>query len=410
MRAITYEIRTARWLACKLLGRVRPRIYWSGLSGLRLRDLPEVPLPGPDWVRCRPILGGICGSDLGLVRLNTIGDYFGRALLVEPVTLGHENVSEVVEVGPEAAGVAVGTRVNVDPVIACAARGLDPCPSCRAGQFAACENVARDDPRLGFALGYSATVGGSWSDGFVAHPSQIVPVAAGLSDEAAVLVDPISSGVHAALRRMPADGDRDVLVLGGGLLGLAILEFLRAEGFDGRLFATARHAYQKDLALAAGADTVWDGRDLAERDLMHRVADVRGAPLVRAPFGKPLVLGGMDLVYDAVGVRGTVEDALRVVRPQGTVVLVGMGHPRWVDWDPVTHKQIHIVGSHGRGREVWRGREVHTYEVVHALMGEGRFPADRYLTHTFALEAYREAFDTLIRKGATRAVHGAFRL
>ena len=56
--------------------------------------------------------------------------------------------------------------------------------------------------------------------------------------------------------------------------------------------------------------------------------------LHRGAFGKPILLGGADVVYDAVGSRDTTEDAPRLVRSGGTAVIIGMGHARWVDWDP----------------------------------------------------------------------------
>ncbi|HUX02030.1 MAG TPA: zinc-binding dehydrogenase [Phycisphaerae bacterium] len=410
MRAITFHISAPKWLFCKAFGRFRKSLYWGRASTLRLRDIPPQPLPGDNWVRLRPRLGGICGSDLEKILLATPPDKFARALIIEPLVLGHENVSTVVERGPAAEGVAEGLRVNVDPVIACAARGLEPCPSCREGQFCACWNVAEEKPRLGFSIGHSATVGGSWSDSFVAHRSQLIPVPANLSDEQAVLVDPLSSSVHTVLRRPPAEVDRDVLVFGCGVIGLGIVDFLRAWGFKGRVLAVARHRFQKALALHLGADEAWDRRDLAEKDIFDRVADLYAIRPIRGSYGKKILLGGVDLIYDAVGNRESVEESLRLVRPQGTVMITGMGHPRWVDWDPVTHKQITVMGSHGRGIEEWRGRRVHTYQVVHDLMAEGRFPADRLLTHIFPLEDYRTALDVLTHKGRHAAVHGAFRV
>jgi len=410
MRAITFHISTPKWILCKALGRFTKRVYWGRLSTLRLQDVPEQPLPGDDWVRVRPRLGGICGSDLGMVLLKRPPDSFGKALVIEPVVMGHENVGVVVERGPAADGVDDGTRVNVEPVLACAARGRDLCPSCRAGQFCACWSQAEGPDGLGFSVGYSGRVGGSWSDSFVAHVSQLIPVPEGLGDEQAVLVDPLSSSVHAVLRRPPTDADQDVLVFGCGIIGLGAIAFLRAWGFKGRLLAVARYAFQKSLALHLGADEAWDRADLAEADYFTRLAEMYDLRPVRGLFGRPILMGGVDLVYDALGNRRSVEDALRIVRPQGAVVIVGMGHPRWVDWDPVPHKQITIMGSHGRGIEDWRGRRRHTYRVVQALMAEGVFPADKLLTHVFPLEDYRTALDVLTHKSRHGAVHGAFRI
>jgi threonine dehydrogenase-like Zn-dependent dehydrogenase len=410
MRAITFHIATAKWFLCKALGRFRRSVYWGRLSTVRLCDIPEQPLPADDWVRVRPRLGGICGSDVGHVLLSNPPDVFTKALAVEPMVLGHENVSVVVERGPGAQDVPEGLRVNVDPMIPCTARGLEACPSCREGQFCACWNAGRQDPRLGVSVGHSGVVGGSWADSFVAHRSQLIPVPEGLSDEQAVLVDPLSCSVHTVLRHPPSETDRDVLVIGCGIIGLGLIDFLRAWGFKGRLLATAAHRFQKNLALHLGADEVWDRSDLAKRGLIPRVADRYGLTPIRGRYGKPIVLGGVDLVYDAIGNRNSVEDSLRVVRPQGTVMIVGMGHPRWVDWDPVPHKQLTVLGSHGRGIEAWKGERMHTYRVVYDLMAAGRFPAAKLLTHAFPLEDYATAFDVLTHKGRHAAVHAAFRV
>ncbi len=410
VRAITFHISVPKWFLCKGLGRFARSVYWGRLSTLRLRDIPEQPLPGDDWVRVRPLLGGVCGSDVEMIRLGNPPDSFAKAFIIEPVVLGHENVGIVTERGQGARDVPEGMRVNVDPVMACAARGLGPCPSCRAGQFCACYNQAQGQDGLGFSVGHSGTVGGSWADSFVAHKSQLVPVPDGLTDPQAVLVDPISASVHAVLRRPPGDEDQDVLVLGCGLVGLGMIAFLRATGFKGRIFAVARYRFQQTLALHLGADVCWDREDLKQRDYFDRLAEAYDLRTVRGQYGKKILLGGVDLAYDALGNRGSVEDSLRLVRPQGTVVIVGMGHPRWVDWDPVPYKQLTVIGSHGRGVEEWKGARRHTYEVVHELMAAGCFPADRLLTHIFPLEDYRTALNVLTHKARHGAVHAAFRV
>jgi threonine dehydrogenase-like Zn-dependent dehydrogenase len=410
MRAITFHISPPRWLACKALGWLRKGICWGRLSSLRLRRISEQPLPGADWVRVRTRLGGICGSDVSHILLDDPPDVFTKALAIEPIVMGHENVGIVAERGPAAQDVPEGQRVNVDPFLACAGRGLPPCPSCREGQFCACWNVAQGKAGLGFSVGHSAKVGGSWADSFVAHRSQLVPVPEGLTDEQAVLVDPLSASVHAVLRHPPGPADQDVLVLGCGMIGLGIIGFLRAWGFKGRVLAVARYRFQQTLALHLGASEVWDAKDLREKDVFDRVGAMYQIRPVKGWFGKKILFGGVDLVYDALGNRDSVEDSLRIVRPQGTVVIVGMSHPRWVDWDPIPHKQLMVLGSHGRGIEVWRGARRHTYEVAQELLAEKRFPAEKLLTHVFPLEDYRGALDVLTHKSRHGAVHAALRV
>ncbi len=414
MRVITWHIFPPKYALCKALGPVWKGVFWSPLSTVRMRDWPENAFPGDGWLRLRARLAGICGTDLGLITLGTPPDYFGKGLIIEPVILGHENVSDILEAAPGAEDVPTDVRYNVDPVIPCAARGLDPCPSCRAGQFCTCYNVAERVPKkereFGFWIGGSKKIGGTWADSFVAHRSQLIPVPDDLPDEQAVLVDPLSSCLHTVLRRPPGPEDQDVLVLGCGLLGLGIIEFLRLWGFKGRIFATARHRFQKALAIGFGADEVWDGRELKERDVIARTADLFNVPPVQGFCGKPALLGGFDLVYDCVGSNSSIDNALRITRPQGSVVIPGMAHPRRVDWDPFVHKQLTVMGSHGRGIERWRGKEMHTYRFVHELMLEGHFPAEKYLTHVFDLSDYKRGLDVVTHKGRHGAVHGAFRI
>jgi len=105
--------------ALRVLGMRVPRwtggwLPWLGLSEYTLGELP-----GPDWVRLRPLLSGICGSDLSLLtgRSSAVLAPFNSF----PAILGHEVVAVVEEAGA-AAGVTVGQRVVLDPIISCAAR------------------------------------------------------------------------------------------------------------------------------------------------------------------------------------------------------------------------------------------------------------------------------------------------
>ncbi|MGB9626426.1 MAG: alcohol dehydrogenase catalytic domain-containing protein, partial [Phycisphaerae bacterium] len=231
MKALTFDIHRIRWPLCKAAGWLTPRAFWSPLSGLRLRDVPTPPIwtargkpGGPDgrWVRLRTILGGICGTDIAAVFQRTHPANILRVMTRFPVTLGHENVSVIEEVGEAVSDWRPGRRVVVEPSLSCAVRGIrPPCGPCREGCFTLCERFL--DPGEcglppGMMIGWNSFTGGSWSREFVAHASQLYAVPDFLSDEEAAVVDPIASAVHAVLRRRPAD-DEQVLVIGGGIIG-----------------------------------------------------------------------------------------------------------------------------------------------------------------------------------------------
>ncbi|MDI7275257.1 MAG: alcohol dehydrogenase catalytic domain-containing protein, partial [Anaerolineae bacterium] len=197
MRALQISDSVPRYLLTKVLGRVYRPAHWGPFGLLQCREVPEPALPGPQWVKVRTRLGGICGSDLHSILL---GDSPALSALTSfPFTLGHENVGVVAEVGPEVEGFQVGGRVVALSLLTCAARGVaEPCRFCRRGDYSLCQSFASGNLSPGIGVGYCRDTGGSWSACFVAHQSQLYAVPDRVSDENAVMVDAFSCGLHAA--------------------------------------------------------------------------------------------------------------------------------------------------------------------------------------------------------------------
>ena len=89
MKALTYQPNAARWVGCKLLGGMKPSVYWSALSGLRYREVPIPQLPNGRWVRLRTLLVGICGTDLALILQKNHPASYLAGLTSFPIILGH---------------------------------------------------------------------------------------------------------------------------------------------------------------------------------------------------------------------------------------------------------------------------------------------------------------------------------
>src|SRR5207247_1293847 len=139
----------------------------------------------------------------------------------------------------------------------------------------------------------------------------------------------------------PAEG-QTALVLGCGTIGLLTIAALRRLFPRISIVASARYAHQERLALSLGADVVW-GRTA---NLYQETCRLTGAQLLRPELGKPVVIGGMDLVFDCVGSSSTVDDALRLCRSQGTVALVGMpAELNRVDGTPLWYKELRLQGA-----------------------------------------------------------------
>jgi len=410
MLALTFDIGPVRWLACKAAGLLTPRAYCSAMSGLRLCDVPVPELPGPDWVRLRTRLGGICGTDLAVVFLRHHPATILRSFSSFPAVLGHENVAVVEKPGSAAVEWDVGQRVCVEPSLSCVPRGIaPPCPPCREGLFCLCQNVLTGPIPPGTMIGANRLTGGSWGPFFIAHKSQLHAVPDGLSDEQAVLVDPLAGALHGVLRRPPAPGER-VLVLGGGIIGIAVVASIRALECSCHITAVVRHAHQEALIRARGADTVlrWP-RGLTQAHRYDRIADQVGGRRVSALFGNQMLLGGFDLVYDCIGTGRSLTDAMKFTRPRGTVVEMGTSQISVVDTTPLWFSEITLRGSYGRQMERTGGTVRHTYQHVFEMLQAGRLRTDGLLTHTFALREYRAAFHALAHRSAGSAVKVAFR-
>ncbi|HXF82812.1 MAG TPA: alcohol dehydrogenase catalytic domain-containing protein [bacterium] len=405
MKALTFDPTIPRFVATKALARLRRQAVWGPLAPLQLREVPPPPLPGPDWVRVAVRLGGICGTDLHTIHLDSSPAL--SALTSFPFVLGHENVGTVAEVGRSVAEVAVGQRVTVEPTLPCAARGVQPpCASCAAGDYNLCLNVTAGHLSPGLVIGGCRDTGGSWAASFVAHRSQLFPVPEALSDEAALMAEPFACAVHPAVTYPPQDGDR-VLVVGGGVIGQCVVAALRAAGSGARIIVLVKHPFQGEMARRLGADHVvrlrrGDGHypDLAE---------LLGSPLLRPMLGKRVLPGGADLTLECVGTARSLDDALRLTRPGGRVILLGLASiAARVDWTPVWLKELQVTGSYVYRWERWQGRRVRTMALALEWMAAGRADLGRLVTHRFPLERYREALATAMGKAQSRAFKVAF--
>ncbi len=327
MKAVQFNFTYPRYALGLALGRFLPSLLWSGLSTTSLQDVAPPELPGPDWLRIETHLGGICGTDLGNIYLHTSPYYspFGSY----PFTFGHENVGTISELGSQVKGWNVGDRVVAEPTLWCAPRGFakdDWCEYCARGEINRCQNYAEGDLSPGIMIGTASDIGGSWSENFVAHESQIIPVPENVSDENALMLEPFACALHAALIDFPDDNE-NILILGAGTIGLVTLAALRALGSKAKILISARYDFQEQAALKLGADHVLRGGDL-----YADVAEEIGGKLYKPLIGKRVLVGGADRVYECVGSDSALDDAHRLAKTGATVVLVGVpGQAKGVD-------------------------------------------------------------------------------
>lgn len=408
MKALVYYVNPVGWITCKWLRYFWPGCLVSPLNGLRLEERPVPSLPGPDWVRVRTRLGGICGTDVAILDQKQRPDSILQAFSSMPMGLGHENLAVVEEVGEAVDRSWIGRRVCVEPTLSCEPRGISPvCDRCRAGQFGACQNfsgAAAGSAGIppGTSIGYNSRTGGSLGEYFVAHRSQLVAVPDEIDDELALLTDPLACSLHAVLRADLADVSR-AMVYGPGVLGLGVVAALRAVGYTGRIDVVGRSSFAGDLARGLGAD---DLLRLPARpgERFEAIAARTGGTVQRARLGNYMLSGGYDVVFDCLGTRQALSESLKWTRSRGQVVLVGTGHGGGVDLTPIWFTELTVKGAYGRQIEQYQGRAIGTYQLVHELMARGQLNVRAMLTHTLPIERYREAMEISLNKSAHKAI------
>ena len=395
MKAIRFRVTIPKYILGKALGHISPAVYWSGWSCMGVEDVPEPDIPNPEWVRIRTRYGGICGTDMHTLTLQN-SPYF-EPFTSSPFTLGHENLGVISEAGADVGTWQVGQRVIAEPLLWCAPRGIprqEWCRPCQRGEINQCEHITEGEIAPGLLMGACRDTGGSWSRNFVAHQSQLYAVPETVSDENALLVEPFACGLHAALQHFPAEGEK-VLILGAGTIGLMTLAALRGLDCQAHITISARYPFQVEAAQRLGADEVISGRDIYQP-----VAEGTGARRYQPMIGKQVMVGGMDAVYECVGADGALDDALRLTRAGGKVVVVGAaGMAKGVDWTAIFLKELAVHGSYTyHHAENWQGQTRSTYAIALELMESGKVDIGWMVNRRYRLDEYKRAFYEITHK------------
>lgn len=274
------------------------------------QDVPE-PMIGSNDVLIAVKACGICGSDIHGMDGST-----GRR--IPPLIMGHEASGVIVDVGAAVRGWKPGDRVTFDSTIYCG-----ECFFCRRGQINLCDNRRV----LGVSTG-EYRQHGAFAE-YVAVPQHILyRLPDSLSFERAAFVEALSIAFH-AVRRTPVVLGDTAVVVGSGMIGLLVIQALRAAGC-GRILAVDLDQSRLDLAVSLGAD----------EGLRSDVVDVVEAVRARTD-GR-----GADLAFEVVGIAPTVTLATQCLRKGGALTLVGNLSPK-TDFllQAVVTRELTLYGS-----------------------------------------------------------------
>jgi alcohol dehydrogenase len=329
-----------------------------GKGRIELREVPR-PEPGQGEALVKVTQTTICGTDVHILK----GEY-----PVKPgLTVGHEPVGRIEALGPGVIGFAKGDRVIVGAITPCG-----QCRACLAGDGAQCSHGGDGFEAVG-GWRFGNTINGCQAEYVVVPSAQanLARIPEGLEDEDVVLCcDIMSTGFSAAERGRVRIGDA-VAVFAQGPIGLC---------------ATAG-AHLSGASLVIGVDNVPKRLEMAKRMGADVVLDYTAQDVVAEI--KKLTGGGVDVAIEALGVQATFENALRSIRPGGTVSSLGV-------YSAHLTMPLDAIGA-GLADQTFLttlcpGGKERMRRLMSVVLAR-RFPFRELLTHSFRLDQIIEAYD-----------------
>ncbi|WP_128255552.1 L-idonate 5-dehydrogenase [Falsirhodobacter deserti] len=320
-----------------------------GENDLRL-ETTDTGIPAEGEVLVAVGAGGICGSDLHYFQHGG----FGPVRVREPIILGHEAAGTVLSLGPGVTGLEAGDRVALNPSQPCG-----DCRFCDEGLHQHCLNM-----RFKGSAMYLPHEQGMFRDRMVIRAAQCVKVAPQVSLAAAACAEPLAVCLHARNQAGSLAGKR-VLVTGAGPIG-ALCVALAAEAGAGEIVVTDLQDATLKVAAGMGATrTVNVARDAAA---MEAYAAQKGQ---------------FDVAFECSAAPPAIRMAIECLRPQGTLVQVGVSGDVTVPLNLIVGKEIRFIGTQRFDKE---------FEQAVSLINEGRIPVERMVTASFPMEQALEAF------------------
>lgn len=304
-----------------------------GQASFRTRQIGAL-LPGQVLVRVRAT--ALCGSDLHIFR----GKHPSAPL---PVTIGHEFAGEVAAIGPAVTGHQAGDRVIVEPCIACG-----QCDACRQGHYAYCESL-----QFTYRMG-----DGAMASHVVVPASCLHTLPQDMDFVTGSLIEPLSVAMHAVRRAQVTLGDR-VHILGGGAIGILVAALCVRSGAS-RVCVTEPREERRALALAFGATHA------------------------QPPGEQDMATGAYDMAFECVGMESTLHTALKSVRKNGLVSIVGIfEQPNIIlPVDIIVSRELRLQGTQG-----------YCWDFPASIAIANDIGLRRLVTHTYPLRDLQRALE-----------------
>ncbi len=317
--------------------------------GLWMQEVSE-PACGPNDVLIKVRKTAICGTDMHIYNW----DDWAQQTIPVPMTVGHEYVGTIVEVGDNVADFKVGDRVSGEGHITCG-----HCRNCRAGKRHLCRNTS----------GVGVNRPGAFAELVAIPASNAYPLPDDISDDLAAILDPMGNAAHTALS-FDLVGE-DVLITGAGPIGLMSTAIARQAGAR-HVVITDVNDYRLSLAGKLGATRALNVTKATLTDVMTDLGMTEGFDVGLEMSGNPQAFRDM---LGAMNHGGKV--ALLGIPPQDTAI----------NWNDLIFKGLQVKGIYGREMfETW-------YKMT-ALLQSG-MDLTPVLTHWFPVDRFEEGFSIM---------------
>lgn len=320
-------------------------------------EIQECPMPTPKEheILMRVEYVGMCGSDIHGFEF---GPFIPPKDPNQKIGLGHEVAGEVVEVGSGVTKFKVGDKVLIEPGVP-----DDSCEYCRSGRYNICPNVdfMATQPNYKGALCR-----------YMTHPEEwTYHIPDGMTVMEAALVEPAAVGMHAAVLGGAMPG-KSILILGGGTIGLMVLQACRSLGATDITVVDILNK-RLDLAMKLGAARVINGKE------QDTVEVIRSEEM----YGTH----GVDIVFEAAGSAFTAGQAVQTVARGGKIMMVGThSKPVPIDFLKI-NREVTIQTSF---------RYCNNFPQTIEAIASGRFNVRDMVTHVYDYKDVQKAFEDAI--------------
>ncbi len=318
-------------------------------KGIWLEEVPKPTISHND-VLIKIKKTAICGTDAHIYNW----DAWAQKTIKVPMTIGHEFMGEIVEIGDEVSGLKIGQRVSGEGHITCGY-----CRKCRAGNQHLCRNT----------IGLGVNRNGCFAE-YLSFPAKnVYPLPDNIPDNIASFLDPLGNAVHTALS-FDLVGE-DVLITGAGPIGIMAAAICKKVGAR-FVVITDVNEYRLDLARKIGDVVAINPANKSLKDVMKELG----------------MTEGFDVGLEMSGNAKAFNQMLDHMNHGGKIAILGIpSEPVAIDWNNVIFKGLILKGIYGREMfDTW-------YKMI-MLLQSGLNVAP-VLTHEFSYKEYQKAFDAM---------------